>query len=272
MALLAAVFGAIEYVLARQLLKYFRPNQFVILGFFIVLVVLLIFSPFFYFFKLTLISIGLLILMALIDTGANYFYFKTLEKSEASIAAPVLSLAPGFTFLLGWLFIGDMVSVRTYFLAGLIIFLVILFSIDFKNFKKFRVNTLAPALASSFLFGVSAIPAKILLTNLAAINGATLYMLRAGLIMTFAFFLFGFSFKNIKVKHLPLFIVQNVMAIIQWILLYGALAKGNAGVTLTLMNTAPIFVFFLSVIFLREKPTLKKLLASALILGLSFII
>jgi drug/metabolite transporter (DMT)-like permease len=60
--------------------------------------------------------------------------------------------------------------------------------------------------------------------------------------------------------------------IAQYILLYTAIAQLNTGVALTLGNITPIFVFILAIIFLREKPTLKKALIAILILILSFII
>lgn len=60
--------------------------------------------------------------------------------------------------------------------------------------------------------------------------------------------------------------------ITKWILFYYALEKGNAGVSTTLANITPIFVFFLSLIFLQEKFTIKKLLASFSILILAYMI
>ena len=73
-------------------------------------------------------------------------------------------------------------------------------------------------------------------------------------------------------KQYGVIFIRGLFVIAQWVLLYVALSKGNAGVSVTLGNITPIFVFILSAIFLGEKPTLKKLLVSILILGLSLVI
>lgn len=272
-AIFSAMFAAVANILARTLLKNLRAQDILGINFLIMAATLLLISPFFYKFNFSLVNMGLVVLVAVIDTAGNYFYFKTFEKTEASIATPILSLAPGFTFLFGWLVLGDVVSVGTYFLAFLIIILVLIFSINFSNLPVFKADTLIPALISSFLFGISAIPSKILLSsNLAAINAPTLYMFRAGFIGIFAFMLFGFKVKKISVKQYSTIFLRGLFVIAQWVLLYFALSQGNAGVSVTLGNITPIFVFILSAIFLREKPTLKKLLVSILILGLSLVI
>lgn len=272
LAIAAAFFGSIANVLARVLLKDLKSKDILGINFLTMGITLVLISPLFYKFTPTYLNFALIILIASIDTVANYFYFKTFEQTEASIATPVLSLAPGFTFLFGWLVLGNVVSLQTYLLAALIIAGTVLFSIDFKNYEKFRAATLKPALISSFLFGVSAIPAKILLTNLHAINAPTLYMFRAGFIALFALLFFNFNIAQISIHQFRRIFVRGLVVITQYILLYTALSLGSAGVTLTLGNITPIFVFVLSVLFLKERPTLKKILTAGLILILSLII
>lgn len=271
-AVISAAFAAIANIMARTLLKDLKSKEILGINFLSMGVTLLLISPVFYKFNASFISVGLIILIASIDTLANYFYFKTFEKTEASIATPILSLAPVVTFFFGWLFLGDKVNLYTYFIAALILILIVVFSTDFKNFKHFRVTTLKPALAASFLFGISAIPSKYLLDNLHAINAPTLYMLRAGFIALFALLFFGFSIQNITIKQYRFIFIRGLFVIAQWVLLYFALSQGSAGVTITLGNITPIFVFVLSIFILKEKPTIKKVLASGLILALSLII
>lgn len=271
-AIISAFFSAIANILARTLLKDLRSQDILGINFLTMGATLLLISPLFYFFQASAKAMGLVALIGLIDTVANYFYFKTFEKTEASIATPILSLAPGFTFFFGWLFIGDTVSLLTYLLAALIIVSIIIFSTDFKNFKQFNLDTLKPALISSLLFGISAIPSKILLSRMHAINAPTLYMFRAGFIAFFALLFFQFSIQQISIKHYRIIFGRGLIVITTWVLLYFALSKGNAGVTITLGNITPIFVFILSSLFLREKFTIKKVLASILVLALSLII
>jgi drug/metabolite transporter (DMT)-like permease len=272
LAILSAFFAAIATVLARILLKQLKSQDILGVTFLTMGATLVLLSPLFYEFKATGTAMGILFIIALIDTVANYFYFKTFEKTEASVASPILSLAPAFTFLFAWVFLSDVVSLPTFLVSMLIIILVVIFSVNFKQIKKFTAATFIPAIISSTLFGVSAIPAKYLLTNLEVINAPTLYMFRAGYIALLSLLLFQFSIRQLSIMQFRIIFVRGLFVIAQWILLYYALTFGNAGVAVTLGNITPIFVFIMGVIFLREKITMKKAIAALLILFLSFFI
>lgn len=271
-AIISAFLGAVANILARTLLKELRSKDILGINFLTMAATLILLSPTFYLLKPTLLAMGLLVLIGVIDTTANYFFFKTFEKTEASIATPILSLAPAFTFLFAWLVLGDIVSLKTYILAVAVMVLTVLFSVDFKNFYQSKVNTLIPALVASLLFGISAIPSKFLLSQLDAINPPTLYMFRAGFIALFSLIIFGPPIVKISIKQYRIIFFRGLVVISQWVFLYYALQKGNAGVAVTLVNITPIFVFIMAIIFLREKPTFKKVLAFVLILALSLII
>lgn len=271
-AIASAFFASIANILARTLLKTLKSQDILAINFLMMAALLLLISPAFYSFQVTWLAAGLVVLVASIDAAANFFYFKAFEKTEASVATPILSLAPGFTFLFGYLFLDEVASLTTYLICIAIIGLIIYFSSDLKNFAKFRAATLTPALAASVLFGISAIPSKFLLSELEAINAPTLYMFRAGLIGLYALLFFGFTIPQLTVTQYRVIFVRSLFVITQWVLLYLALTHGTSGVTITLGNITPIFVFFLSTLFLAEKPTVKKLLAALSILALSLII
>lgn len=271
-AILSALLGAVANIIARTLLRDLRSQDILGINFLTMGATLLLISPLFYSFQPSLLVIGLVALIGVIDTVANYFYFKTFEKTEASVATPLLSLAPGFTFFFGWLALGESSSWLTYLVAAAIIGLTVYISTNFSQLKTFQAHTLVPALIASFLFGISAIPAKYLLDTLQAVNAPTLYMFRAGFISLFTLLLFGFPLLRITTQQYRVIFFRGLIVISQWVLLYFALSRGSAGVTLTLGNITPIFVFFLSVLFLKERPTLKKVLAALFIFALSFII
>jgi drug/metabolite transporter (DMT)-like permease len=268
----SAIFGAFANILARTLLKKVKAKNILGINFLTMAVTLALISPAFYMFNATPYAIFLVVLIGFIDTIANYFYFKTFEKVEASVATPMLSLAPAFTFLFGWLFISDTVSLITYFMAALIILAVVAFSVDVKDLRNTKTINLLPALIASVLFGLSAIPARYLLSTIDAINAPTLYMFRAALIALFSLVVFGFPLKGISVSQYRLIFARGLLVISQWLLLYYAITLGNAGVSLTLANITPIFVFVLAALFLKEKITAKKVIASVLILVLSLLI
>ena len=215
-------------------------------------------------------SIGLVLLIGLIDTLGNYFYFKTFEKTEASIALPLLSLAPVVTFFFGTIILSEYPSIISVVSAFAIVLLIIGISIDWKELPTFRKATLYPALVSAFLFGISAIPSKYLLSTLHATNAPTLYMFRAMFIGIFALLIFKDSRPRLALKTYGFIFIRGLFVIGQWILLYYALTLGNTGVAVTLGNITPIFVLFLSILFLKEKFNWKKALAAAAILAISF--
>ena len=270
-AILSAFFAAIANILARVLSKQIPSKKILAINFLIMAGTLLILSPFFYKFTITLQSIELLFIISIVDAIGNYFYFKTFEKTEASIATPLLSLAPIFSFIFSWIFLRDVVNTKTYILAGSITILILFFSVDFKHIKKFKFHTLIPAITSSLLFGISAIPTKFLL-NSTMINAPTLYMFRSGFIGLLALAYFGNTFQETTKSQYKIIFIRGLFVITQWVLLYYALTKGNTGVSLTLGNITPIFVFIFASLFLGEKPTVKKVITSLLILGLSFTI
>ena len=268
-ALLSAFFGAIANILARTLLSKFKSRDILGINFLIFSATLVVFSPFYYTFNISVLSIFLLIEIVLIDLCANYFYFKSFEKSEASIVTPLLSLSPGFAFVFSWLIIGEKISLSQLFIAISIIVLVIFFTSDFKSGHKISKKSILCCILSSLLFGLSSIPTKTLLTKLAVTNPYTLYMLRSTLIGIIALMFISRTRKRITMKHYKIIFVRGLFVIAQWILLYSALSTGSIGVSLTLANITPIFVFILGAIFLKEKPTIKKALTAILVLVLS---
>lgn len=233
---------------------------------------LLVLSPFFFEFSLSSRNLLLLLIIVAVDMVANYFYFKTFEKTEVGVAVPLLSLAPAFTFFFSWLFIGEIVSLWTYVISSLMIILIFEFSVDFKHFKKFSAYTLLPALTSSILFGVSAIPTKLLLTSVDTVNAPTVFMLRALLIGVIAVIFFGLPYKSLSARDYKNISLRSLFVIAQWILLYVALTIGTAGESVTLANITPVFVFIMGIIFLREKFTIKKCITAVLVLILSFLL
>ena len=97
-------------------------------------------------------------------------------------------------------------------------------------------------------------------------------MFRAGIISLFALLLFGFNITTISIKQYRLIFVRSLFVIAQYVLFYYAISSGNTGVSSTLANITPFFVFILAAVFLKEKITLKKATAAVFIIFLSLII
>ncbi|MEK7084753.1 MAG: EamA family transporter, partial [Patescibacteria group bacterium] len=83
---------------------------------------------------------------------------------------------------------------------------------------------------------------------------------------------FHFPIRSITNSQYRRIFFRGLFVIFQWILLYWALTQGNSGTVITLGNITPVFVFFLSIMFLKERPTIKKLATAGLVLILSFLL
>lgn len=256
-----------------MLLKDVESYNIMGLSFLMVGSTLLVFSPIFYHFTPSWTTIGLLYTIGIIDTVANYYYFKSFEHSDAGIASSMLALAPIITFIGAFLFLGTQTSLVTVLLAIFVmISITTLSSSTPLNLKSLHKTSLFAPILASVCYGLSSIPSKALLSNLNAINAPTLYMFRATIIGMCSFIFMRPNMQKITFHHYRLIWLQGLLAIITWISLYYALSKGNPGITMTLANTTPVFTIILGAMLLRERVTVKKLLSTILILGFSAII
>lgn len=272
LAIGAAFFGAIANLMARFLLKKIKSQNIFWFNFVIMGVSLALLSPLFYFFEATSTTMTILVCVALIDTLANLSYFKAFEKLEAGAVTPVLSLAPIITFVMGFFLLSDVVTLNTFLVSLGIIIGVLIFSLDKSDLKGIKSSHFRYAIFAAILFGISAIPSKYLLDTLGAINAPTLYMFRAGYIASFSLLFFKPSIPDISLSQFRILFLRSVFVIVQWLLIYKSLTIGNAGVTLTLANVSPVFTFILAAIFLKEKITARKVLASMLIVSFFFFV
>jgi drug/metabolite transporter (DMT)-like permease len=275
-AVFSAFFAALANIFAKILLKDVKGFNVMGLSFLMVGSTLLIFSPIFYKFNPSWASIGLLYTIGILDAAANYYYFKSFEQSEASVATSLLALAPIITFIGAFMFLGTTTSPINFILAVLIMGGIIILSGNkvsgIKDVKNIRSHSLFAPLMASILFGLSSIPSKALLSNLSAINAPTLYMFRATIIGMISFIFMRPNLQELGLKHYKLIWLQGLLAIITWTSLYYALSKGNPGITMTLANTTPAFTIVLGALFLREKITIKKIVSVLLILCFSVLI
>ena len=229
---------------------------------------LLLAAPWFYHFEISARSLGLLAVIIILDTIANFFYFKSFERYEASTVTPLLALSPAFAFVGSWLFFSLTEPWYMYVIAAAIVIGVIYFSMDYTPGKTIDVKMLLPALVTAACFGLSALPTKMLLTDLST-NAPSVYMLRAAMIGFITLLVFGTRFKTVTVKQFGYIILRSAIVSTSWILFYYALAQGDVGIVSTLGATAPVFVFIIGIAFLKEKMTWQKLLAAGLIVVLS---
>lgn len=215
---------------------------------------------------LSWVGAALLLLLAAIDAVGNHFLFKTYRQSHASVAVPLLSLAPAFAFPVAWL------SPLPHEDAGMAIalgyvatFLVMAVSVDWRNLRHFREVTFLPAILASLCFGLSAVPTRYLLREWDELNAPTLYMIRALLIAAMGYAVWGRrAMAHLPMAQIKMMSLRAVFVIGQYLLLYQALTLSSVGVALTLANVTPAIVLLASVAFLGEAWSWRRIAPAAM--------
>jgi len=276
LAIGSAIFAAISNILAKKLLSDIEAKDVLGLNFLLMTGTLAILSPWFFEFNISKqfynsipIAVPLVVMTSIIDLFGNYYYFKSFEKCDASSVTPILSISPGFVFILSWLCLNDKVNIIQLTFAVIVIFCIIIMSSN-TNTKNRKYDVL-PALFASFLFALSAIPSKYLLAN-DLINPPTLYEIRAGIIGLVSVMYFGSGIEKLNNLHFRKLFIRSLFVIVQWIFLYASLIKGSAGIAITLSSTAPVFVLLFSCLFLKEIVSLKKILCALMVLIMAILI
>lgn len=146
-----------KYVLS----KYFKGNGigavFLFSSLFSVLVsgAILIFTDASVFAFLPQDIVALLFVGALSALGF-FSYLQALNEEESSVVVPFLQLIPVFGYLLGYLVLGELVTIRQVF-AGLLVIIglvIVSFEFDFDNKITLRKKFLVPIALSAFFFAL----------------------------------------------------------------------------------------------------------------------
>jgi uncharacterized membrane protein len=150
--------------------KYFKCSNVAVLLIFTALIGLLA-LPFIWFLDPQVISVGLanaalMTLSGILYMGAMLFYLRALQSEEASVVAPFFQAAPLFSFVLGYLVLGETLSPTQMAGGALIIGGTLLVSLrpDPRNTEvkaRFNFRLAALMLACALALAVSALIFKI---------------------------------------------------------------------------------------------------------------
>lgn len=274
-ALGSALMIAVVNVLLKKLYQTASSRELAPLNFLQIVIIMTLFMPFFYYFKPSGYVIALMLIICILDSLANYFYFKSIEYGEVSYVSIFMSLSPVFTLLIFTALV-DFISIRT--LIGI---LGIIFSIYFLNLND-KKNLLEPFLnltknknyygiINAFLVGSSAVLIKLLFsTN--AINPPTFFTLRCAFVFLAMLIILKPRWSLITKQIVIDSSIRSLFVIGNFLLYLYAVNFGNVVVAATLVNTYPIFVIILSYIMFKEKITAKKFSAILSVLFFIFIL
>lgn len=263
--LISAAFGGISNILAKKILKNVNLKDFVSINFFLLFLFITPFAfPSFYL-VVNPYSLFLLFFVSLIDSFSNFFLFFAIRENEVSYVASLSSLSPIFSFIFVMLLIpSEFTSIKLAVVCITVTLSVLILNLE----KDLPLSSMLKkenifALFSAILFGLSSVFSKILLSNF--VNVLTFYWVRSIVIALFFLFIFKPKLHSIMNKNLIQIVFRDIFVVLQWLLFYFSIQFSNLILAVTLSNTTPLFTLITARLFLNEKLTLKKLLASFLI-------
>ncbi len=275
----SALLAAITTIMAKHLLHDVPTRRYLSFNFAVISLLLLPGIPFFFRLTPTWRGCAVLFLTAMIDGFANVGYFKALERLEASIASPLLSLAPLFTLLLAPLFaaadpqtltLRDAGGISLMLLGGVLLHRAQGPAADEdpnpQKTQPQRAWLLLLPLGAAALFGGNVYLVKYLFA-LEITNPYTYYLLRVALITALSAVLWRPDWTWVTARKGGLVAGRAALVIGQWQLFLHAVARGHPGVVKAVSETTPLFVALLSALALHEQLTRRKLAGIGLVIG-----
>ncbi|MGG3470037.1 DMT family transporter [Neobacillus pocheonensis] len=264
LALMSSFFNAAVTLYAKKIMGEMKNSySFIVTSFISVSILLACSMPWLFSFHANMISVGLLVVVILLDTISNILFFKSMERIEVSRLAVYSSLTPLFTFL-------PNIFISGFHTKTLISVFFIVLGIYFLNLKG--RDPLAPlfelkkagnmlGILASVLIGISMVPTQQLLIHQWT-NAPTLYLMRAAGISFLIYIIYRpklwFPKLNVTLG------ARGVLSIIQWMCLLTALKWADGTLVVALAYTSPLFVLFLARIYFKEKITIPKVAACAI--------
>ncbi len=214
---------------------------------------------------LLLKNVLIMFALVIISIIANMFVFYSIKGEKVTNLQPTRALEPLFTLLLSLIF-GVFIK-GVYESNSKIIFPAIIASLAvvFPHIKKDHVKLnkyLLASIAGSFFFGLELVISKLILGYYSPL---TFYFVRCLLIFLISWIIFKPDFENLDKKNSVLILLTGFAWVLyRFAVYFGYLHYGIIFTTLILL-LAPILVYLLAHIFLREKPSWKNIVSSIII-------
>lgn len=235
-----------------------------------------------YFAEAKFIDISILVLSSFVGmTIADTLFYKSLKSVGASAIAVIEASQPPFIILLAYLFYGERLFVKDYFGATLVCIAIILSASNEKKKIEPSKSTLKGVfigLLAIFLMSASIVIIKYpFIVDYAVIEkyppmwSSSIRVLISSLILS-PLCLFSrhkksyLSLFNLKTKNNKYLLIASItggyLALVFWI--YGIKLINKVSIAIILNQLAIVFIMILAFIFLKEKLTLKKIIAMVL--------
>lgn len=246
-------------------------KRYQVLGFLAIIVAML---PIIYFFwKLSseafaLKNIFIFILVIIFAVIANFLYYYSLKKEKISKLEPARILEPLFTILLAIIFsfiFGEVLYEKN--LKIIIPAIIATGALIFSQIKKhhLRFNKyLIIAIFASLFFALELVTSRLILDFYSPV---TFYFLRCVSIFLISFAIFKPKLSGLEKKtYGKILLISAIWVVYRMVIYYGYLSYGVIFTTL-MITFGPILVYVFAWIFLKDKPEIKEIIASLIIIA-----
>jgi drug/metabolite transporter (DMT)-like permease len=205
-----------------------------------------------------LLWLGTVILISIL---ANLLIFYSLKRENITEFEPIWLMQPLFTVLLA---IFMFPTERNWIIVGLA--LIASLTLIFAHVKKHHLRLdkyIFAALIGSFLFALELVISKPLLEFYSPF---TFYFIRCFFIFVITLLLFRPSMKILKGKTVGMIVLVGIMWFVYRAIIYWGYESLGIIYTTILFILSPVLMLIFAVIFLKEKPTARQIIANGIIL------
>lgn len=205
------------------------------------------------------------LLLGVLYAGAGILYYKTLQKKDVEEAIPYLqSMAILFLFFASFILFGE--AVTMWHALGVALIVAGVWSILAGGFHLPKVDYVMALVAGTvILFGTYALLVKKLLFDVQPIDLAITMYFSSAIVLAVSEVVMQ-NWKAFRVdKKTPLILFGAVFGALGTLILYSALAIGDASRIYPMSGLESMFVFIFATIFLKEKFSWPRLVGVLLI-------
>lgn len=276
LSILSALFAALANVSARYVMGFVQTRDYLSVNFVMLVLVTAIVLPFDFWLVLTPLSLVVILVASLIDSAANFCYFKAFELEEAGTASALMALGPFFSLATLPLFASTNKTAITPVEVIGVVMITGGVGILHRPKKNPAGSDTQPAanptlrllmpIGSAFFFGINVHILKYLFSEQMT-NPVTYYFIRSSIALVLVTYLSRPNLSWVTPPRLLIILGRAALVVAKWMLMLYAMVPGNPAVVKALSEITPLFVLVLSFVLLREPITPAKVLGSLTIIA-----
>lgn len=220
-------------------------------------------SPQAFYLKNIIIMLGLVIISII----ANMFIFYSIKGEKVTNLQPTRALEPLFTLLLSLIFGIFIKGIYESNSKIIVPAIIASLAVVFPHIKKEHIKMnkyLVASIVGSFFFGLELVMSKLILEHYSPL---TFYFIRCLLIFGISLILFRPDFEKLDNKNSLLILLTGLAWVVyRFAVYFGYIHYGIIFTTLIIL-LAPILIYLLAHIFLKEKPSWKNIVSSLIIVA-----